>query len=112
MSSRRAAAAWCAYLSSRAIRRRPLSRRSEAFEGLTAAASDRAVLPFPSHEIDPYRGLSPHVGVTSARARVLHAIASGTARIVVASAAALLPRVTGADRLLRASMDLEPGQDI
>src|SRR5262245_49525206 len=83
-----------------------------ALEGLPAAASDRAVLPFPSHEIDPYRGLAPHVGVTSARARALHAIARGTARIVVASAAALLPRVTGPDRLLRASMDLKPGQEI
>jgi transcription-repair coupling factor (superfamily II helicase) len=83
-----------------------------ALEGLPAAASDRAVLAFPSHEIDPYRGLAPHVGVTSTRARALHAIARGTARIVVASAAALLPRVTGADRLLRASMLLKPGQDI
>ena len=27
------------------------------------AASSRAVLPFPSHEVDPYRGLAPHVGV-------------------------------------------------
>ena len=83
-----------------------------ALEGLVAESSDRAVLAFPSHEIDPYRGLSPHVGVTSARARALHAVARGKARIVVASAAALLPRVTGAERLLRASMDLKPGQEI
>ena len=45
-------------------------------EGLSGSAADRAVLPFPSHEIDPYRGLAPHVGVTSARARALHAIGS------------------------------------
>jgi transcription-repair coupling factor (superfamily II helicase) len=83
-----------------------------ALEGLTQAALERSVLPFPSHEVDPYRGLSPHVGVTSARARALHAMASGTARVVVASAAALLPRVTRPERLLAASIDLKPGQDI
>jgi transcription-repair coupling factor (superfamily II helicase) len=83
-----------------------------AMEGLTADATDRAVLPFPSHEVDPYRGLAPHVGVTSVRARALYAIARGTARVVVASAAALLPRVTAPDRMLAASLDLRPGQDI
>src|SRR5262245_50848092 len=64
-----------------------------ALEGLSSAAAERAVLPFPSHEVDPYRGLAPHVGVTSARARALHALATGTSRVIVASAAALLPRV-------------------
>src|SRR5712692_8221408 len=83
-----------------------------ALEGLTPAATERAVLPFPSHEVDPYRGLSPHVGVTSVRARALYAIARDTARVVVASAAALLPRVTAPERLLAASLDLKPGQDI
>ncbi len=82
-----------------------------ALEGLPASA-DRVVLPFPSHEVDPYRGLSPHVGVTSARARALHAVAAGTARVVVSSAAALLPKVTRPERLLATSIDLRPGQDI
>jgi transcription-repair coupling factor (superfamily II helicase) len=81
-----------------------------ALEGLSDA--DRVVLAFPSHEVDPYRGLAPHVGVTSARARALHAVACGTARVVIASAAALLPRVTTPERLLAVSMDLRPGQDI
>jgi transcription-repair coupling factor (superfamily II helicase) len=83
-----------------------------ALEGLTAAAAERAVVAYPSHEIDPYRGLAPHVGVTSARARALHGLARGTARIVVASAAALLPRVTAPARLIAASLELKPGQDI
>src|SRR3990170_2055274 len=83
-----------------------------ALEGLSPEGSDRVVLPFPSHEVDPYRGLAPHVGVTSARARVLHAIARGTARVVVASAASLLPRVSAPERLLRASIDLKPGQEM
>jgi transcription-repair coupling factor (superfamily II helicase) len=83
-----------------------------ALEGLSPESVDRAVLPFPSHEVDPYRGLAPHVGVTSARARALHAIARGTTRVVVASAASLLPRVSAPERLLHASIDLKPGQDI
>ncbi len=83
-----------------------------ALEGWSQSAADRAVLPFPSHEIDPYRGLAPHFGVTSARARALHAVASGTARVVVASASALIPRVSSPERLMSLSLDLKPGQDI
>jgi len=83
-----------------------------ALEGLAPAVVERAVLPFPSHEVDPYRGLEPHIGVTSVRARALHSIASGTARVVIASAAAVLPRVTTPDGLLAASLSLKPGQDI
>ncbi|HEX3646042.1 MAG TPA: CarD family transcriptional regulator, partial [Vicinamibacterales bacterium] len=83
-----------------------------ALEGLAPAAVERAVLPFPSHEVDPYRGLAPHIGVTSVRARALYAIAQGTARVVIASAAAVLPRVSTADRMLAASLTLKPGQDM
>jgi transcription-repair coupling factor (superfamily II helicase) len=83
-----------------------------ALEGLTPAAVERVVLPFPSHEVDPYRGMAPHIGVTSVRARALYSIARGSARVVIASAAALLPRVTAPERMLAASLDLKPGQDI
>jgi len=83
-----------------------------ALDGLAAEVVERIVLPFPSHEVDPYRGLAPHVGVTSARARALHAVATGHARVVVASAAALAPRVTSPGGLLRRSIELKPGQDV
>jgi transcription-repair coupling factor (superfamily II helicase) len=83
-----------------------------ALEGLSTAAADRAILPFPSHEIDPYRGMSPHFGVVSARARALHALSTGTARVVIASAASLVPRVSSPERLLATTIDLKPGQDI
>ena len=83
-----------------------------AMEGLSGAAADRAILPFPSHEVDPYRGLAPHVGVTSVRARALHGIGAGTARVVVASASALMPRISAPRRLLGAALDLKPGQEI
>ena len=73
-----------------------------ALEGWSQSTADRAVLAFPSHEIDPYRGLAPHFGVTSARARALHAVASGTARVLVSSAPALMPLVSSPRRLLAA----------
>ena len=40
-----------------------------AIEGLSGAAADRQVLPFMSHEVDPYRGLSPHPEISAARAK-------------------------------------------
>ncbi|HVL68499.1 MAG TPA: transcription-repair coupling factor [Vicinamibacterales bacterium] len=83
-----------------------------ALEGLSDADADRAVLPFPSHEVDPYRGLAPHMDIASARARVLHALASGAARIVVASAGALLPRVSAPQHVQSTSLSIAPGQEI
>ncbi len=67
-----------------------------ALEGFSDADVERSVLPFPSQEVDPYRGLKPHFDVASARARALHGIASGSARLVLTSAAALLPRLSHA----------------
>ncbi len=83
-----------------------------ALEGLTDLAAGRAVLPFVSHEVDPYRGMAPHAGVTTARARALHALAAGTARVIVASAAALLPKVSAPRRVLGSAIELKPGQEI
>ncbi|HTU99341.1 MAG TPA: transcription-repair coupling factor, partial [Luteitalea sp.] len=83
-----------------------------SLEGLSANDLDRGVLPLPSPEVDPYRGLAPHFDVASARARALHALATGHARIVVASAAALLPRLPAPETLVSTSLDLKLGQDI
>ena len=83
-----------------------------SLEGLSGAALDRGVLPLPSLEVDPYRGLLPHFDVASARARALHALATGQARIVVASAAAFLPRLPDPVTLVAASLELKPGDDI
>jgi transcription-repair coupling factor (superfamily II helicase) len=81
-------------------------------EGLSDSAAGQAVLPFPSHEVDPYRGLAPHLGVLSARARALHAAATGSARVIVASAAAMLPRVSAAGRMLAASVEVKTGDEV
>ncbi len=83
-----------------------------ALGGLSDAEVERTVLPFPSHEVDPYRGLAPHFDIASARARALHALAAGRCRLIVASAAALLPRVSAPERLDATAMALVPGQDI
>ena len=83
-----------------------------ALEGLSDADVERVVLPFPSHEVDPYRGLAPHFEIASARARTLHALASGTARLVIASGAALLPKVSATGRIAATAANLVPGQDI
>ena len=83
-----------------------------ALEGASAAGVEQAVLPLPSIQVDPYRGMTPHFRVAAARARALHAAASGTARLIVASAAALLPRVSPHERLLRASIELRAGSEI
>ena len=81
-------------------------------EGTTIAGLESTVLPFPSQEVDPYRGMTPHLRVTSARARALHALAGGHARVVVASATALLPRVSAPGQMMRASLELKPGGEI
>ena len=83
-----------------------------AYEGASESGIERAVLPLPSLQVDPYRGMTPHFRVAAARARALHAAASGSARLIVASAAALLPRVSAPDRLLRASLEIRSGTEI
>jgi transcription-repair coupling factor (superfamily II helicase) len=81
-------------------------------EGSSADELERTVLPFPSLEVDPYRGLAPHLRITSTRARALYAMATGHAHVVVASAAAVLPRVSPPDTLAGLALDLKPGDDV
>jgi len=83
-----------------------------SLQGLSRADADHVVLSFPSQEVDPYRGLAPHLEVASARARALHALAAGSARVVVASARALLPRVSDPTRVRDAGLSLAPGDEI
>ncbi len=80
-----------------------------ALLGIPESGLARSVLPFPSPEVDPYRAIAPHLDVASARARALASLAQGTARLVVASAPALLPRVSPPQRLLAATQELVAG---
>ena len=83
-----------------------------ALEGLNGEEVERVVLPLPSHEVDPYRGLQPHFEIASARARALHSMATGTARLVIVSAAALLPRLSAPGRLASVARVLAEGAEI
>src|ERR671910_200382 len=83
-----------------------------ALEGASRAVLEDAVKPFPSLQIDPYRNIAPHFGVASARASALHAIASGTAKVVVASAGALLSRLSAPGNLEAAAIELRNGMDL
>src|SRR5207237_785144 len=51
-----------------------------AVDGLSDADAAQVMLPLPSHEVDPYRGLSPHFDIASARARALYALSPRSAR--------------------------------
>ena len=83
-----------------------------ALDGVSDADAAAAVVPFPSHEIDPYRGLSPHFDIASARARALHGLSTGTARLLVASATALLPRLSPPARVKVTGFTLRSGDEI
>jgi transcription-repair coupling factor (superfamily II helicase) len=83
-----------------------------ALEGASTSTLEETVRPFSSLQIDPYRNLAPHFGVASARARTLHAMANGSARIVIASAGALLATLSIPDQLKAAAVDLKPGTEL
>jgi transcription-repair coupling factor (superfamily II helicase) len=83
-----------------------------SLEALPDVVAERVVVPLPSYQVDPYRGMAPHFHVASARARALHAAALGTARVVVASAQALMPRLAAPESILTTSFDLRPGVEI
>jgi transcription-repair coupling factor (superfamily II helicase) len=83
-----------------------------ALEGFDEVAAATAVQSLPSHEVDPYRGLSPHLHVASARARALAAVAAGEVRVLVVSSAALLPRLVPPSLLATASVAVRPGVEI
>jgi len=83
-----------------------------ALSGASESAVERAVLPLPSHQVDPYRGMTPHFRVAAARARALHALTHRGTRVVIASAAALLPNVSEPVRQRQAGMELRPGTEV
>ncbi|GIT66898.1 MAG: hypothetical protein Ct9H300mP25_03700 [Acidobacteriota bacterium] len=77
-----------------------------ALSGFTEAEAKRRILPFPSYEVDPYRGIEPHFEITAARGRTLAALAQRRARLINASVAAVLPRLSPPGRMLDAVIDL------
>src|SRR6476661_5029580 len=82
-----------------------------ALEGASGAALDEMVKPFPSLQTNPYRKLAPHFHIATARAAALYGLVSGSLRILVASGAALLPKLSPPETLRATSMELKPGMD-
>jgi len=80
-----------------------------ALDGSSDDELRQRVIRFPSHEVDPYRGLSPHFDVVAARGRALYTLCTGSVRVVVVAAAGLLPRLSSPERLLAAGIRLEIG---
>ncbi len=83
-----------------------------AIEGIGDVALSGLVLPFPALQADPYRALTPHMRVSSARARALLSMATGSARVVVASAPALLQRLAAPSLLVARSLGVRSGAEI
>ena len=80
-----------------------------SLHGISETEAGRSVLPLPSTGINPYRSIGLHLDVAAARAQALTALAQGTANIVIASVAALLPRISEPDRILRAAREFTVG---
>ncbi len=70
-----------------------------------------AVFHLPSLEVDPYRGLSPHPEIASARAQALWQTLQDGIRIVVASARAAAVRLHSPQRFLSHCLELKLGDD-
>ena len=83
-----------------------------AIEGIGDVALSGLVLPFPALQADPYCVLTPHMRVSSARARALLAMATGAARVVVASAPALLQRLPSPSLLVARLLGVRTGAEI
>ena len=83
-----------------------------AIEGIGDVALSGVVLPLPALQADPYRALAPHMRVSSARARALLAMATGEARVVVASAPALLQKLAAPSMLVARSLGVRTDAEI
>ena len=83
-----------------------------AIEGASDVALTGLVLPLPALHADPYRALAPHMRVTSSRARALLALATGSARVVVASAPALLQRLAPPALLTARALGVRTGSEL
>jgi transcription-repair coupling factor (superfamily II helicase) len=73
--------------------------------------SPAPVITLPSLEVDPYRGLSPHPEIASARAQAFWQLLQDGPRIVVASARAAAVRLPGPQHFLSRCLLLKQGEN-
>ena len=69
------------------------------------------VVHFPSPEVDPYRGLSPHPEVSAARAEALWQLLQDGPRVLVASARGASVRLPDPQHFLSYCLELKTGED-
>jgi transcription-repair coupling factor (superfamily II helicase) len=69
------------------------------------------VIHLPGLDVDPYRGLSPHHEVASARAHALWQVLQGGPAILVTSMRAAAVRLHSPQRLLANCLELKPGDE-
>jgi transcription-repair coupling factor (superfamily II helicase) len=79
---------------------------------LSALGVARRVRDFPAFALDPYRGVSPHLEVTSARLEALVSLLDGGDDVVFATASALLYRTVAPEILRRGMRQLRPGESL
>jgi len=92
--------------------KRALETVSDLSAFLAASGHEKQVLGFPALQVDPYRGLSPHFEVVSARARALAAFIDSEPVVVVAPAAALLYRTVLPPCFEKGILKLHRGADL
>ena len=66
----------------------------------------------PGFEVDPYRGLSPHPEIASARARALRQLLNDEPGVLVASASAASARLHAPERFLNCCLTLRQDEDM
>ncbi|HSF24324.1 MAG TPA: hypothetical protein VLE20_08870, partial [Blastocatellia bacterium] len=84
----------------------------EFFYSALGGASSQGVLTIPALEADPYDGTSPHAEALEQRALALHRAATGEARILLTSIAALAERTVAPGALKSSSITLRAGEDM
>ncbi len=67
---------------------------------------------FPSFEVDPYRGLSPHPEISAARARAIHQLLQNDSCVLVTSVRAASIRLHSPERFLNYCLMLKQGEEL
>jgi transcription-repair coupling factor (superfamily II helicase) len=78
---------------------------------LATEDEERRLYDFPTYDISPLAGLSPHRNVIKRRIQALYALTSGKNPIIVTSVEAILLRILPKDSLINALEYLEPGEE-
>lgn len=88
-----------------------LAQELQFYVDLFAPAQVR-VIHLPSPEVDPYRGLSPHPEISSARAKALWQLLQDGPRVLITSARAAAVRLHSSVRFLNNCLMIKQGEEL